>query len=391
MRTAGPQDTCEAPLCRVGCARVLGNPHAPRIHRSDRPHAPSASASRAARPRPRRRPRVREACRIGHDAFRQAAPSARSRRGPGRTHPIWSSVAPVRPAQTVPDPSNTMAGGLGDGLQHLRNRIRALAEAVPRLPGQFDNAGGMLSDMLGRGDAISLALFLPVFVALGLGGEWLFRKSMRGVQHWLIALQLQTARERVLAVFTRLAYSLGMITSYAVGSIGAFLPFDWSRGFKAVLLALLLASLVGRLAYVAGRFLLAPGAARFRVVPMGTEQGPLPVHPPRAPRAFAGHRVATHRAAGRLRVRPDLAGPLRRCTRRRHPRHDARGRLALSARGCGSGRRGRRTRQVRCWTAEATRGAPADRPGGGSGGHRRSCGPSRRPGPPNGIIFGVGA
>ncbi len=69
--------------------------------------------------------------------------------------------------QTVPDTSNTMAGGLGDGLQHLRNRIRALAEAVPRLPGQFDNAGGMLSDMLGRGDAISLALFLPVFVALG--------------------------------------------------------------------------------------------------------------------------------------------------------------------------------------------------------------------------------
>ena len=173
-------------------------------------------------------------------------------------------------ARPGPDASNTMAGGLGDGLQNLRNRIRALAEAVPHLPDQFAHAGGMLSDMLGRGDAISLALFLPAFVALGLGGEWLFRASMRGVQHWLLALQLQTARERVLAVFTRLAYSLGMITSYAIGSIGAFLPFDWSRGFKEVLLALLLASLFGRLAYVVGRFLLAPGAARFRVVPMGT-------------------------------------------------------------------------------------------------------------------------
>ncbi len=179
---------------------------------------------------------------------------------------------PGAAAPTAPDPSNTMAGGLGDGLQRLRNRIRALAEAVPRLPGQVFNAGGMLSDMLGRGDAISLALFLPVFVALGLGGEWLFRTSTRGVQQWLIALPLQSARERVLAVFTRLAYSLGMITSYALGSIGAFLPFEWSRGFKAVLLALLLASLVGRLAYVVGRFLLAPGAARFRVVPMGTGQ-----------------------------------------------------------------------------------------------------------------------
>ena len=175
-------------------------------------------------------------------------------------------------AQTVSDPSTTMAGGLGDGLQNLKNRIRALAEAVPRLPAQVANAGGMLTDMLGRGDAISLALFLPVFVALGLGGEWLFRASTKGVRHWLIALPLQSARERVLAVFTRLAYSLGMITSYAIGSIGAFLPFDWSRGFKAVLLALLLASLFVRLAFVVGRFLLAPGAARFRVVPMGTAE-----------------------------------------------------------------------------------------------------------------------
>ncbi len=168
------------------------------------------------------------------------------------------------------DPSNTMAGGLGDGLQNLRNRVRALASAVPHLPEQFANAGGMLTDMLTRGDAISLALFLPAFVALGLGGEWMFRASTRSLQRWLLALQLQTARERVLAVFTRLAYSLGMITSYAIGSIGAFLLFDWSRGFKEVLLALLLASLFGRLAYVVGRFLLAPGAARFRVVPMGT-------------------------------------------------------------------------------------------------------------------------
>ena len=164
----------------------------------------------------------------------------------------------------------SMAGGLGTDLQRLRSRILDLADAVTRLPEQFTHARSMLSDMLGRGDALNLALFVPLFVALGFGSEWLFRANTRRFGRWLAALPLETVRERVSAVFARLGYGIGLIASFALGSVGAMLPFDWTIRFKQVLLSLLLGSVIARLSAVVGRFLLAPGAPRFRVVPLGT-------------------------------------------------------------------------------------------------------------------------
>ncbi len=175
-----------------------------------------------------------------------------------------------RAAPVAPPPSDpTMAGDLGTDLQRLRQHIGALAMALPRLPDEFDNARFMLSDMLGHGDALSLALFVPLFVALGFGGEWLFRANTRRFGGWIVALSLDTVKDRVSAVFARFGYMLGIVGSFALGSIGAMLPFDWTPKFKQVLLALLLAAVVTRLAAVVGRFLLAPGAPRFRVVPVG--------------------------------------------------------------------------------------------------------------------------
>ena len=180
--------------------------------------------------------------------------------------------APPKAPPPVAAPMETMAGGFGEDLQHLRQHIGALAQAVPRLPGEFDQARAMLGDMLGHGDALSLALFLPLFIALGFGGEWLFRINTRRFGRWLLALPLDTVRERVSAMVARFAYGLGLIGSFALGSVGAMLPFDWTEKFKQVLLALLLAAVVTRLAAVVGRLLLAPGAPRFRIVPIGTAE-----------------------------------------------------------------------------------------------------------------------
>lgn len=176
-----------------------------------------------------------------------------------------------RPAREEAKPQgDTMATDLGTQLKELRDHILGLASAVPRLPGEFAHARLMLDDMLGRGDALSLALFVALFIALGFGGERLFRSSTRGMLVWLLALPLHTVKERVSAVFARFAWGLGLVASYALGSVGAMLPFDLTAGFKQVLLGLLLASLITRLCSVVGRFLLAPGASRFRIVPVGS-------------------------------------------------------------------------------------------------------------------------
>ena len=174
------------------------------------------------------------------------------------------------PVLDAPAASDTMAGGLGGALKRLRQHILDLAEALPRLPTELDHARSMLSDMLGHGETLSLTLFVPLFVALGFGGEGLFRVNTRRFKPWLLSLPLHTVKERVSAVLARLAYALGLVASYALGSIGAILPFDFTARFKQVLLAMLLASVIVRLFSVAGRFLLAPGAPRFRIVPVDT-------------------------------------------------------------------------------------------------------------------------
>ena len=183
---------------------------------------------------------------------------------------LLATARPARAEAPPAAPADTMAGGFGDGLQQLRQHVGDLARVVPRLPGELAEARAMLGDMLGHGDALSLGLFLPLFIALGFGGEWLFRVYTRRFRTWLVALRLATVRERVGAMMARFAYGLGIIAAFTLGSVGAVLPFDWTPKFKEALLALLLAAVLTRLTAVVGRLLLAPGAPRFRIVPVGT-------------------------------------------------------------------------------------------------------------------------
>ncbi len=173
-------------------------------------------------------------------------------------------------AAPVPHGPDTMAGSLGDGLQGLRDHLRALAAAAPQLPRELGTARSMLFEAVGQREAFRLWFFLAVFVALGFGAERLFHAVMTRWRKWLLGLELNTRAERLWAVFARLAYGLGLVASFALGSVGAFLLFDWTILLKQILLGYLLAMLLARLCFVFGRFFLAPGAARFRVAPLDT-------------------------------------------------------------------------------------------------------------------------
>src|SRR3546814_20598073 len=93
-----------------------------------------------------------------------------------------------------------------------------------------------------------------------------------GVEGWITALPLATVGERLRAVATRLAYGVSLIAAFALGSVGAFLTFDWPPLLRELVLLYLLAFLVLRVALLFGRFLLAPGeigraSCRERVCP----------------------------------------------------------------------------------------------------------------------------
>jgi moderate conductance mechanosensitive channel len=155
-------------------------------------------------------------------------------------------------------------------LDVMRAFLRNLAAAVPTLPGELSRAWTLLFAETQERGLFSVVALLVVFVGLGFGVEWLFWWATTGVRTRFIARRFETTRDRLRAVGRRAFYGLGVLLAFAIGSVGAFLLFEWPPLLKEIVLAYLMVFLIVRLVLVLGRFLLAPGAERFRVIPMAT-------------------------------------------------------------------------------------------------------------------------
>ncbi|WP_157934162.1 hypothetical protein [Microvirga ossetica] len=156
----------------------------------------------------------------------------------------------------------------------LRDHLASLAAAAPRLPGEFRSAADrLLAELQGR-SLVGVLILVLGFVALGAGTEWIFRRVTAHPQQRIAAMPMETVSERMRAIGLRLAFGLSEVVIFGLGSIGAFLAFDWPPLLRQVVLAYLIAAVVLRLVLVLGRFLLAPDgggpqdADRFRVVPL---------------------------------------------------------------------------------------------------------------------------
>jgi small-conductance mechanosensitive channel len=176
------------------------------------------------------------------------------------------AAAPAAPA----GPETTTSGEIANRVAKIRGHLQGLAAALPTLPAEVERAGIILSLEFEETGFGSVLLLIVAFVALGFGIEWLFRRVTRGLQAWIVHVPLDTVGERLRAVGIRLSFGLGLIASFAVGSVGAFLVFDWPPLLREIVLGYLMAFLITRLTLVLSRFLLAPGGERFRIVPMST-------------------------------------------------------------------------------------------------------------------------
>ena len=155
-------------------------------------------------------------------------------------------------------------------LAMVRDRFAGIAATLPRLASEFDRAENIFMAEFEDDGIFYIGGYFLLFVGLGLAAERLFHLAMRPARKWLFDLRLETVNERVRTVFARFAYGLGVVLSATLGSLGAFLLIDWPPLLKAILLGYLFAQLIVRLAFAVGRLLLAPGAERFRVIPIGT-------------------------------------------------------------------------------------------------------------------------
>ncbi|TXL69138.1 mechanosensitive ion channel family protein [Vineibacter terrae] len=174
----------------------------------------------------------------------------------------------ARPAPAAPPA--TAQPSLGARMASVREHLATLAAAVPTVPDELARASNILGLEFEEHGLFRVLLLIVGFVALGFGAEWLYYWAGARVERWIVALPLDSVEHRLRAVAVRLAYGTGIVAAFAVGSVGAFLALDWPPLLGEIVLSYLVAFLAVRLALVAGRFILAPGGERFRILPMTT-------------------------------------------------------------------------------------------------------------------------
>jgi small-conductance mechanosensitive channel len=181
--------------------------------------------------------------------------------------------APERPAEAAPAPPTTQLSELAETrISLVRQHLRRLLDAVPRLPEEIGRAFGKIrTEFRERGHA-PIMLLVVFFVALGFGLEYAARYVTRRTRARIAAMPGDTARHKLAAVGARFLDSLMLIAVFTAGSIGAFLLFEWPPLLRQIALSYLVAALILRSALVLGRLLFATDlrdpatSERFRIV-----------------------------------------------------------------------------------------------------------------------------
>lgn len=158
----------------------------------------------------------------------------------------------------------------------IRGHLVALAQAAPRLPDEAKRAFQALSGELRGRPFLRLLLLVAAFAGLGAGIEWIFIRTTAAARARFAARSVETASDRARTIGLDFSFGLARVVIFGIGSIGAFLIFEWPPVLRRIVLAYLLAALVLRLAILVGRALLAPPLAggrdrELRVIPMGDE------------------------------------------------------------------------------------------------------------------------
>lgn len=152
----------------------------------------------------------------------------------------------------------------------VRQHILASLAALPTVGGELARAGDVLYRDLAEQGAWTALLLIAVFFGLGLALERIYWFLTRGFREQIVAMTLDTVGARLAAVGRRLAFGVGWVAAFALGSLGAFLLFDWPPLLRDLIARCLSLFVLVWLTSVLLRFILAPGAERFRILPVST-------------------------------------------------------------------------------------------------------------------------
>ncbi|BAB50213.1 mechanosensitive ion channel family protein [Mesorhizobium japonicum] len=144
-------------------------------------------------------------------------------------------------AVAAPGQMNMMASSTLDRIKH---HIERIVRTLPLLPGQFARVRAQtMEDMSSKGP-VGVLVLIAIFIAVGVALTWATYRLTRPFRLWIIAQPKDTPIGRAKKIGGRTLYSSLLIVSFALGSAGAFMLFDWPMLIREIVLTFLMAAVV---------------------------------------------------------------------------------------------------------------------------------------------------
>ena len=132
---------------------------------------------------------------------------------------------------------------LSSRLQYIRQHLLDLVAAVPQLPSEIGRASVRLRAATEGYRFVTIVLLASSFILLGLAAEWLFRRAVQDFNALAQRPGAATPRQRINGLLLKLILGVGGIASFAVGSFGGFLLFQWPDLLRTIVVTMLIAAL----------------------------------------------------------------------------------------------------------------------------------------------------
>jgi small-conductance mechanosensitive channel len=184
----------------------------------------------------------------------------------------WLKRNAATAPQATPRQSDNPAVMARDQLMRFLGRTKARAVELDHAGEALPSASMVLRDAwrqeMPEGETLRTITCVVIFLFVGGGIEWLFWQYFHPVMVRLEYIRPTTLWRRFAQALARMAIGAGGIALFAVGSLGAFLAFDWAPFIQDMVASLLLAVVALRIAGALSRFILAPRIADLRLVPL---------------------------------------------------------------------------------------------------------------------------
>lgn len=168
--------------------------------------------------------------------------------------------------------SPTLAGWSVQALADTAARLEALQENVLRAPDELRALAAATHASLMSPAGVASFTYVVILLLVGIGVEWLYwtyaYSPLRAVQ----ASVPDSPRQALRLAARRLALHVSGLLLFTIAAVGASAAFSWPRGVQELVVAAALLLLVLRLAWMLIAMVLAPGRARWRLVPVAEER-----------------------------------------------------------------------------------------------------------------------